>query len=102
MAVGRAARRPHGWSHVRSPLRPRSHHAPPRPWWPISALPPDRHIILRHGAGDRRARATFSERYLPLARRLALRYRHSGEPIDDLIQVASLGVVKAADRWDPA
>jgi RNA polymerase sigma-B factor len=62
----------------------------------------DRDLIMRHRAGDRQARATLIERYLPLARGLALRYRHSGEPLDDLIQVASLGLVKAADRWDPA
>jgi RNA polymerase sigma-B factor len=42
------------------------------------------------------------ERHLPLARALALRYRRSPEEIDDLVQVASLGLVKAADRWDPA
>jgi len=38
---------------------------------------------------------------LPLARRLAGRYRHSGEPRDDLEQVASLGLIKAIDRYDP-
>jgi RNA polymerase sigma-B factor len=41
------------------------------------------------------------ESYLPLARRLAMRYRRSPEPFDDLVQVASLGLIKAADRWDP-
>jgi RNA polymerase sigma-B factor len=51
--------------------------------------------------GDRRARSELAERYLPLARSLALRYRHTQEPIEDLVQVASLGLVKAADRWDP-
>ena len=66
---------------------------------PIS--PSDRELILRHRAGDRRARAIFIERHLPLARKLALRYRGAGEPLDDLIQVASLGLIKAADRWDP-
>src|SRR3954449_4666106 len=42
------------------------------------------------------------ERYLPLARRLALRYCRSGEAPDDLIQVASLALLKIVDRWDPA
>jgi RNA polymerase sigma-B factor len=51
--------------------------------------------------GDSRARSELAARYLPLARTLALRYRHTPEPIEDLIQVASLGLVKAIDRWDP-
>jgi RNA polymerase sigma-B factor len=37
---------------------------------------------------------------LPLARRLAGRYRHSGESLEDLEQVAFLGLVKAVDRYD--
>jgi RNA polymerase sigma-B factor len=61
----------------------------------------DRQLIRRHRAGDPRARALLIERYLPLARRLALRYRHSNEPVDDLVQVASLGLIKATDRWEP-
>jgi RNA polymerase sigma-B factor len=51
--------------------------------------------------GDSRARAELAARYLPLARGLALRYRHGPEPIEELVQVASLGLVKAIDRWDP-
>jgi RNA polymerase sigma-B factor len=51
--------------------------------------------------GDGRARSELAARYLPLARRLALRYRHTQEPIEDLVQVASLGLVKAIDLWDP-
>ena len=40
-------------------------------------------------------------RYLPLARSLAHRYRHTGEPMDDLEQVACIGLLKAIDRFDP-
>lgn len=39
--------------------------------------------------------------HLPLARRLALRYSRAPHCADDLVQVASLGLIKAADRWDP-
>jgi RNA polymerase sigma-B factor len=39
--------------------------------------------------------------YMPLARRLAGRYRRTGEPMDDLEQVAYLGLIKAIDRFDP-
>ncbi|HMJ35863.1 MAG TPA: SigB/SigF/SigG family RNA polymerase sigma factor [Baekduia sp.] len=40
-------------------------------------------------------------RYLPLARRIAARFRGTGEPFDDLLQVASLGLLKAIRRFDP-
>jgi len=51
--------------------------------------------------GDPEARRLLIEHYLPLARRLAGRYRHSGEASDDLEQVASLGLIKAIDRFEP-
>jgi RNA polymerase sigma-B factor len=49
---------------------------------------------------DKRARDELIARFLPLARKLARRYAHSGEPYDDLVQVASLGLVKAVERFD--
>jgi RNA polymerase sigma-B factor len=52
--------------------------------------------------GDPRAREALVERYLPLARSLALRYQRSFESIDDLFQVASVGLVKSIDGFDPS
>lgn len=47
------------------------------------------------------ARDELVRRNLHLARALAARYRNANEPLDDLIQVASLGLLKAVDRFDP-
>jgi RNA polymerase sigma-B factor len=51
--------------------------------------------------GDRRARDEIFDRFLPLARRLARRYDRPHEPFDDLVQVASVGLLGAIDRFDP-
>ncbi|MEV4512416.1 RNA polymerase sigma factor SigF [Dactylosporangium sp. NPDC049525] len=47
-----------------------------------------------------RIRTRLIELYLPLATYLAQRFRNRGEHLDDLIQVAHLGLVKAVDRFD--
>jgi len=39
--------------------------------------------------------------HLGLAQHLARRFANRGEPLDDLIQVASIGVMKSVDRFDP-
>ena len=50
--------------------------------------------------GDTAARDELIERFLPLARGLARRYRRGNEPLDDLVQVASIGLLGAIDRFD--
>lgn len=71
-----------------------SPHAP-APWRPDEAR-----LWRRARAGDRGAREGLVERYLPLARMLARRYARSSEPLEDLEQVAYLGLVGAVDRFD--
>jgi RNA polymerase sigma-B factor len=61
----------------------------------------DQRLMRQHRRGNPHARALLIERYMPLAVRLASRYQRAGEPTDDLVQVAALGLVKAVDRWDP-
>jgi len=51
--------------------------------------------------GDPAARETLMQMYMPLARALARRYGRSSEPFEDLLQVASLGLLNALDRYDP-
>src|SRR6476469_1635456 len=61
----------------------------------------ERLLFTRLAEGrDPALRAQLVERYLPLARQLARRYQRPEEPLDDLMQVASLGLVKAIDRFD--
>jgi RNA polymerase sigma-B factor len=62
----------------------------------------DRRLLERyHRHGDPAAREALVQRFLPLARQLARRYQRGGEPLDDLVQVASLGLLKAIDRFEP-
>ena len=54
-----------------------------------------------HGEADSTAREALVDRFMPLARRLASRYRSPHEPLDDLVQVAAVGLLGAIDRFDP-
>ena len=58
-------------------------------------------LVRYHRAGDLAAREELVERFLPFARDLARRYSYTEESFDDLVQVASLGLIKAIDRFDP-
>src|SRR3954466_777412 len=64
---------------------------------------PDSSALLRRYARDRRPEdlEELVRRFRPLVRKLALRYARGSEPLDDLEQVASLGLIKALDRFDP-
>jgi RNA polymerase sigma-B factor len=48
-----------------------------------------------------RAREALIELHQPLARFLARRFRNRGQPLDDLYQVAAIGLIKAVDGFDP-
>jgi RNA polymerase sigma-B factor len=65
-------------------------------------------VATRCGLGNRRRvvpepdRDALVERYLPLARTVAARYRRGDESFEDIFQVACFGLVKAVDRFDAA
>ena len=54
-----------------------------------------------HEAGNPAARDELILGHLPLARQLASRYRSRNEPLEDLVQVAMVGLIGAVDRFDP-
>jgi RNA polymerase sigma-B factor len=61
----------------------------------------ERTLLKRyHENGDATARDQLAEEMLPLARALAGRYAGRGEPLDDLVQVACIGIMKAIDGFD--
>jgi RNA polymerase primary sigma factor len=68
-----------------------------------SLLTPEEELDLgrRARAGDARARERLIERNLRLVGSVAKRYRGMGLPFEDLIQEGNLGLVKAAQRFDP-
>ena len=68
---------------------------------PTSTAESDELFLRWRRRGDRQARDELIARFLPLARKLARRYVQSSEPYEDLVQVASLGLVKAVERFDP-
>jgi RNA polymerase sigma-B factor len=58
-------------------------------------------LVSYHVDGDLEAREELVHRFMPLARDLAMRYSYADEQFDDLLQVASLGLLKAIDRYEP-
>jgi len=62
---------------------------------------PDVGELFESASREPRAREELVQRFTPLAGYLARRFSGRGEPLEDLIQVANLGLVKAVDRFDP-
>ncbi|MFD9406640.1 RNA polymerase sigma factor SigF [Streptomyces sp. NPDC059989] len=84
------------------------------PLFPVSAALPDPRdrsgaralfIELRalpEGSAERaELRNRLVRMHLPLVEHLARRFRNRGEPLDDLTQVATIGLIKSVDRFDP-
>ena len=59
-------------------------------------------VVLVSTQQSRSERDALVHKYLPLARGLAARYKHTHVPLEDLVQVASMGLVMAAGRFDPS
>jgi RNA polymerase sigma-B factor len=54
-----------------------------------------------HEHGNPRARERLIQQYMPLVKSLARRHSKRGEQYEDLVQVGSIGLIKAVDRFDP-
>jgi RNA polymerase sigma-70 factor (sigma-B/F/G subfamily) len=69
---------------------------------PDTAADFERIVSLPEGDEKEQVRQQVVRAWMPMAERLAQRYRNRGENLEDLRQVASLGLVKAVARYDPA
>src|ERR1700733_3532799 len=67
----------------------------------LARLPDDELLAAYYEDRDTNARDELVDRFMPFARKLALRYIHSREPLDDLVQVACVGLLNAIERFDP-
>lgn len=75
----------------------------PVPASPEDGLAAEHELLERYfDTRDESARDELVRRFLPFARSLAFRYSGGGEPSDDLIQVASVGLMSALERYEPA
>ena len=63
----------------------------------MTMRPPDRPLPPK----DAETRERMATQHLALVRRLCARFRHSGLPMEDLVQIGSVGLLKAIDKFDP-
>jgi RNA polymerase sigma-B factor len=80
----------------------------PRPAGPAADSTASVHELFTRLASTERGSAVWQtlrdelvRRHLPLVHFLVRRFRGRGEPLDDLVQVATIGLIKAVDRFDP-
>ena len=62
------------------------------------------HVLATTSTGDPAhlgARDELVTLHVPLVQYLARRFRDRGEPLEDLVQVGTIGLIKAVDRFDP-
>ena len=75
---------------------------PRAPQGPAESQEYERNLLVRyHLEGDLGAREELVRRFMPFVRDLALRYTYTDEPLDDLVQVGAVGLLKAIDRYAP-
>lgn len=58
-------------------------------------------LALWRETGDATARDRLVAEHLPLVRRICRRFSYLGEPMDDLVQVGAIGLLKAIHKYDP-
>jgi RNA polymerase sigma-B factor len=88
--------------HLDIPQRTEQQKPHSREWEQSDAEMFARLALLPQGDPHREAvRNHLVEKHLPLAGHLARRFRHRGEPLDDLMQVATVGLIKSVERFDP-
>ena len=68
---------------------------------PLASLPVAELFARHHAHPDPAIVEELVVRYEPLVRSVARRYHARGEPLDDLVQVANVGLLKAIKRFDP-
>ena len=67
----------------------------------VDTLKANQSISTHLPAGDARRPQLNVEDHLALVRRLCRRFRHSGEPLEDIVQVGTIGLLKAIEKYDP-